>query len=84
MNAYLGHKSHVKQIIQGKKELLDPPQTAEQYDSCQVIDIKTILQTMVKDDQLTISKEILFEVDEIFNPRRINGDVSVFVEFTYR
>ena len=83
MDAYIGHKNHVRQISKGKKELLDPPMNTDDYKACQVIRIKFKLQSMVKNSVLVINKDILTE-DGVFNPRAVSGDVAVYIHFKYR
>jgi hypothetical protein len=72
----------VKQIIQGKKEFKDPPNTAEEYEHWQVVRVK--LQWMVHNNELRLSELIIFNEETIFNPRRISGDVALYVHFRYR
>jgi len=79
----MGNKTHVKQIVQGKKELVDPPKSAEEYKHCQVIRITNHLQSMVQNGTLIINGGVL-EYEQLFNPRRISGDVAIFIKFRYR
>lgn len=83
MDAYIGHKNHVRQIAHGKKELYDPPVTTEQYQGCQVQRIKFKLQSKVRNSTLVINKDILTE-EGVFNPRVVSGDVAVYIHFKYR
>lgn len=84
IEAFLGHKSHVKQIIQGKKELKDPPKDAEEYEHCQVYKCTHKLQSMVQNNELRLSEIIVFNEEIIFNPRRISGDIALFIHFSYK
>jgi len=83
IDAYIGNRQHVKLIANGVKELYDPPKTAEEYNSCQVVRIKIKLQSLVKYSKLTLSKELIKE-EGVFNPRRKVGDIAIFVHFKYR
>jgi len=80
----MGHKSHVKQIVKGKKQLLDPIITPEDYNHWQVVRIKIKLQSMIEGNQLILSENSLFDEQEIFNPRRHPGNIAVFVHFKFR
>eukprot|EP00344_Euplotes_crassus_P010693 CAMPEP_0197000382 /NCGR_PEP_ID=MMETSP1380-20130617/5343_1 /TAXON_ID=5936 /ORGANISM="Euplotes crassus, Strain CT5" /LENGTH=264 /DNA_ID=CAMNT_0042417661 /DNA_START=721 /DNA_END=1511 /DNA_ORIENTATION=+ len=84
IDAIMGHKAHIRQIVKGQKRFEEPLATAEQYNHCQVYRIKSKLQSMVQNNSLTISENIIFEEPEIFNPRRYHGDISVYVTFRFR
>ena len=84
LDAILGHKTHVKQIVRGKKEFKDPPATAEEYGHCQAIRVRFKLQSMVDHGELVIKKDILQNEEDIFNPRRISGDLAIYIHFRYR
>jgi len=62
-----GYERHIKEIVENKKTLINPPRDYQSYFDHQVIDLTIILQTKVNNGKLLINKQIE-SIPGVFNP----------------